>query len=398
MITGPRQAGKTTLMLMLKADVEKEGKKTVFLNLDIEADRQHFVSQEQLIRKIILEVGKSGGYVFIDEIQRKTDAGVFLKGIYDMNLPYKLIVSGSGSVELKEKLHESLVGRKRQFSLTTLTFPEFVDYKTDYRYENRLLEFFQTEKSRTKLLFEEYLNFGGYPRVVLEETFDAKLKTIADLYHSYIERDISLLLGVKRPDDFTSLVRIMASQVGGLANSAELSATLGISLPTLKNYLWYMQKTYIVDKVTPFFRNIRKEITKSPVYYFTDLGMRNFALGIFGKATAGGVGYLFENFIYNLLKQKIENSSTQIHFWRTKDRAEVDFVVDTGSELIPIEVKYREIKKPEISRSLHNFIARYKPNKGFLVHLGGKMVKDIDGCAITFLPFPEFAFIDLANN
>jgi predicted AAA+ superfamily ATPase len=115
LITGPRQAGKTTLMMLLKEHVEAGEKSTLAFNLDIESDRRAFESQESLLRKIQLELGASGGFVFIDEIQRKENAGLFLKGLYDMNLPYKFIVSGSGSLELKEKIHESLAGRKRIF-------------------------------------------------------------------------------------------------------------------------------------------------------------------------------------------------------------------------------------------------------------------------------------------
>ena len=146
LIVGPRQAGKTTLMLFLKDYLEKRGEKTVFLNLDIERERQFFNSQEDLINKIKLEVGKSKAYVFIDEIQRKENAGLFLKGIYDMGLPYKFIVSGSGSLELKEKIHESLAGRKRVFELNTISFDEFVNFKTGYRYEESLADFFNVEK------------------------------------------------------------------------------------------------------------------------------------------------------------------------------------------------------------------------------------------------------------
>jgi len=141
-IVGPRQAGKTTIMYLLKDWLEKNGERTLFLNLDIESDKQFFDSQADLVRKIELELGKHKGYVFIDEIQRKEDAGIFLKGIYDMNLPYKYIVSGSGSVELKERIHESLTGRKRIFGLSTLSFEEFVNYRTDYRYEDKLHDFF----------------------------------------------------------------------------------------------------------------------------------------------------------------------------------------------------------------------------------------------------------------
>ena len=171
-IIGPRQAGKTTTMLSLKEELQKEGKKTIYFNLDIEADRKFFNSQETLMNKIRLEIGEEAGYVFIDEIQRKEDAGLFLKGIFDMNLPYKLIISGSGSVELKEKIHESSAGRKRLFEFTTISFVEFVNFRTDYRYEDRLQLFFELEKEKTSFFLDEYLRFGGYPKVILPRSPD----------------------------------------------------------------------------------------------------------------------------------------------------------------------------------------------------------------------------------
>ncbi len=162
-ITGPRQSGKTTIMELLRKDLVKNGERTIYLNLDIEWDRPHFDSQSALIKKLELELGKKGGYVFIDEIQRKENAGLFLKGLYDLKLPYKFIVSGSGSLELKEKIHESLAGRKRLFELTTITFKEFINHKTDYKYEDSLSAFFEIEKKRTQAFLLEYMNFGGYP-------------------------------------------------------------------------------------------------------------------------------------------------------------------------------------------------------------------------------------------
>jgi len=223
-IIGPRQAGKTTLMFLLKDYLEKKGAKTLFLNLDIESDKQFFTSQTNLISKIKLEIGSQRGYVFIDEIQRKEDAGIFLKGIYDMNLPYKFIVSGSGSVELKERIHESLVGRKRIFELSTLSFEEFVNFKTNNKYENKLKEFFSIDKEKTIEFLKEYLNFGGYPRVVLEELLEEKKKIINEIYQSYLERDISYLLRIRKTEEFTNLVKILATQIGNLFNTTCLNS------------------------------------------------------------------------------------------------------------------------------------------------------------------------------
>jgi len=384
-IIGPRQAGKTTVMLLLKNYLDKKGERTLFLNLDIEQDKEFFTSQVKLLRKIELELGKNPGFVFIDEIQRKEDAGLFLKGIYDMNLPYKFIVSGSGSVELKEKIHESLVGRKRIFELSTLTFEEFVNFKTSYRYKDRLLDFFTVEETRTFSLLDEYLNFGGYPRIVLEEEQNEKFELINEIYQSYIERDISYLLKIHKPESFSNLVKVIASQIGNLTNLSELSSTLGISLKTLKDYLWYLEKTFILQRVPPFFRNIRKEITKSPVFYFYDLGMRNFALGSFGNLR--DTSFVFENFIFLLLKEKTRRSPAKICFWRTKNGAEIDFVIDTGRYPIPIEVKYKRLSKPEVTRSLRSFIQRYKPEKALVVNLALDTSISLNHTRIDIIPF-----------
>ena len=387
-IVGPRQAGKTTLMLLLKDNLEKKGERCLFLNLDIEADKQFLVSQAMLMRKIQLELGKTKGYVFIDEIQRRENAGVFLKGIYDMNLPYKFIVSGSGSVDLKEKIHESLVGRKRIFELRTLSFEEFFHHKTEYRYEDKALDFFQTDKTKSLEILNEYCIFGGYPRVVLEDTLEEKREQMKEIYQSYLEKDISYLLKVKKTEAFSSLVKVTASQIGNMINYSELSSSLGLSIATIKHYLWYLDKTFIVKKITPYFRNIRKEITKSPMFYFHDLGMRNFALSLFTDIPERqDVGFLFQNFIFNNLCDELGSVSVKIHFWRTKDKAEVDFVIDKGTTVMPIEVKYKELVKPEITRSFRSFIDKYRPRKAFVFNLG--LDKDISmhKTTIYFRPF-----------
>ena len=388
-IVGPRQAGKTTLMFLLKDYLDKKGEKTLFLNLDIETDKEYFVSQEALIKKIELELGKAKGFVFIDEIQRKQDAGLFLKGIYDMNLPYKFIVSGSGSVELKEKIHESLAGRKRIFELSTLSFEEFINFKTQYKYKDKLTEFFTIEKAKTELLLEEYLNFGGYPRVVLGEELAEKQRLIGEIYQSYIERDISYLLRVNKTEAFSSLVKLISAQTGNMANFSELSSTLGISAKTVKDYLWYMEKTFIIQRINPYFRNIRKEIVKSCVYYFYDLGLRNFAIGEFGRLK--DKGFVFQNLICNLLREKLKDTSAKICFWRTKDKAEVDFVVDVGKEIIPVEVKYRKMASIEIKRSLRSFIEKYAPQKAFVVNLSLEAEANFRGTKIHIIPFYKIA-------
>lgn len=403
LITGPRQVGKTTLMRQLEDDLKKKGEKTLFLDLDREQDRPFFNSQNRLIQQIAYEVGEEKGYVFIDEIQRKENAGVFLKGIYDMNLPYKFIISGSGSLELKEKIHESLVGRKRIFELPPLSFDEFIDFKTGYKYTESktiqaLVPFFDLYKEKTLQYFEEYLNFGSYPRIVLEPEVKKKQAIIEDIYQSYLERDISILLNLQKTESLIQLVRILAADAGNLVNVTEFSNTLGIPVPRVRDYLWYLEKTFILQRVTPFFKNIRKEITKASIYYFIDLGIKNYSLSQFGTATlvTPPQGFLFQNFVFNTLSDelRIKFSSATIHFWRTQDKAEVDFVINTGLEIIPVEVKYSNLKKPETTRSFKSFLSKYKPKKAFIVHLGDPHEPvDFEGTKIYFIPYYSVSVI-----
>ncbi len=389
LIVGPRQAGKTTLMLMLKKLLESQGLPTVYFNLDIEADMRYFLSQESLLQKIELEVGKKKAFIFLDEIQRKENAGLFLKGLYDMGLPCKFIVSGSGSVELKEKIHESLVGRKRVFELNPLSFEEFTNFKTDDRYVDRISNYLSSEPEKAQHLLEEYLNFGGYPRVVLAEDAREKQREIGEIYQSYLERDIAYLLQVKKTESLSKLIRVLAAQLGGLVNVAGLSSELGIAAPTIKDYLWYLEKTFILRRVTPFFRNVRKEIRKSPLFYFYDLGLRNYAAGAFGRLNANEEGFVLQNFVFNLIKELLYSTPAEIHFWQTVNQAEVDFVLDFARELVPVEVKYSYLKRPAVPRGLRSFILRYKPAKAYVVNRTLKETVEIEKTQVVFIPFFE---------
>lgn len=314
-----------------------------------------------------------------------------------MNLPYKFIVSGSGSLELKEKIHESMAGRKRIFEISTLSFLEFVNFKTNYRYGDKLQEFFTVELEKTRTLFNEYLHFGGYPRVVLAKTIDEKQKQMSEIYQAYLERDISNLLGVEKEEAFTHLVRILASQVGNLVNVSELSGTLNISTKTVKQYLWYLEKTFIVTKVSPYYKNVRKELTKSPIYYFVDFGLRNYAAGEFASLTdtSQSLGFLFQNFAFNVLREKVFLPTYHLHFWRTKEGAEVDFVVDKGTEAIPFEVKYKEFKEPKLDRSFKSFLSRYNPKRAYVVNLSLDEEIAVGKTKVVFVPYHKLLFLSL---
>lgn len=389
LLVGPRQVGKTTLIQMLLRGLEAKGHRTVFFNLDFEEDMHWFDSQRRFLDRLEFLVGKSSTvvYVAIDEIQRKKDAGRFMKGLYDMGLPYKFILSGSGSLELKEQIAESMMGRKREFFIAPVSFAEFVDYRTDYAFTGRLAQYGQMEPGRLSGLLSEYLNFGGYPRVILAQGQEEKRLVMREIYTSYVDRDISALMRLARPDAFRQMLAVLASQSGQLLNLSVLSGQLGISTPTLKNYLYYAEKTYSIALAPPFFRNAQKEIIKAPTPYFIDLGLRNLVLKRWGSLTdASDFGFVFQNMVYHMLCEKYPN--TPVKFWRTVDQAEVDFVVedDIHGGLFPVEVKFGSLQRPEITRSLRSFIEKYQPKEAWIVNLTLDHVEPVGETLVHFVP------------
>ncbi len=388
LIGGPRQVGKTTLMNILIDDLKSAGEPVLFLSFDYESDLPFLRSQDALISRINLEFGQRKGFVFIDEIQRKENAGVFLKGLYDMQLPCKFIISGSGSIELKEKISESLAGRKRIFEVLPLSFHEFLDYRTDYKYSDRLPAYINLHFPFVMTLFNEYLNFGGYPRVVTESSAREKLQVINEIFQSYIDRDIRLFLQGDRPESYARLIKLLAAQTGQILNLNNLANIAQLSVPTIRKYLWYAEKTYFVRLLTPYFNNAIKEITKSPVAYFYDHGMRNLVLSSFGNLQRPqDQGFVFQNIVGNLLLHELRVSQYPVHFWRTTDKAEVDFVIDRGKDPIGIEVKLSALKKPMMTRSLRNFIDKYQPTEAWVVNLALDDEITIGKTRVRFVPF-----------
>jgi predicted AAA+ superfamily ATPase len=384
-ITGARQVGKTTLLKEIITELKNKGEKVLYFNLDIEEDSNHFVSQQKLLNKIRLETGSEKAFIFIDEIQQKENAGKFLKGIYDMELPYKFIVTGSGSLELKEKISEALTGRKYMIEMSSVGFIEFVNYKTQYRYEDRIVGFFNTEEEKAELLLNEFLTFGGYPAVITADTALRKQEVMNEIFTSYITKDVSYLLGVRHPDKFVKLIQLLAVQSGCILNYSQLAQDTGIRFETLKTYLWYAEQTYIINTVKPFFTNLKKELTKSPTVYFNDLGMLNFSKNNFAGVFQDGMQ--FQNFVYSVLKEKYLKGLLRINYWRTKDKAEVDFIVHTGKGVVPVEVKFKKMGRPEVNRSFRRFLTKYKPLTGIIVNLNLDETVKVYDTEVFFIPF-----------
>lgn len=380
-IIGARQTGKSVLLYQLIYDeLLPRTTNIYYFNLDIPHQLNFFDDANNLVELINKTKGRA--YIFIDEVQRLKEPGLFLKGIYDMHLDAKIVVSGSSSLEIKSKIQEALTGRKivfylNPFNLGELSSAIFPRHKTS--------EIFRNNRWFGKIL-SHYLTYGGYPAIAIAKEEKLKLQLLGEIFHSYLEKDIKSFLKVENENAFYNLVKILSSQTGNLVNKNELSNTLGIHKNTLDNYLFYLEQTFILDFVRPFYKNPRKELLKSPKIYFRDIGLRNFAINNFSNFEfRPDKGRVFENFCYLSLKEKLQDIA-QIYFWRTKAGAEVDFVAVKGLKPLPFEVKANELKDFKISKSLRSFLRTYHPKEAYCINLSLRGNRQIENANVSFLP------------
>jgi predicted AAA+ superfamily ATPase len=362
-ITGARQVGKTSLLRQLYRFLKNEDKEVVFLNLEnkellssLNADvRKVFNYISATPQKIIDGQVKKRIYLLIDEVQYLDDPTNFLKFLYDeYEYNVKVVATGSSAFYIDKKFRDSLAGRKRIFQLYPLSFNEFLVFKRQEKI-NKEITYMVSEpsyvseyKRSTYSLLMEYLTYGGYPAVILEDDVEEKKWLLEELKNSYLRRDI-IESGVDKEQKFIMLVRLLADQIGSQVNKNELGNTLGLDNKTVERYIYILEKCFHIDLVRPFFKNLRKELTKMPKVFFNDIGLRNAFLGKFDNPRERmDKGELLENFIFNQLRIKHERD--KIKYWRTADRNEVDFVIEERFDFgYALEVKWD--------------CKQYKPNK-----------------------------------
>jgi uncharacterized protein len=357
-IIGPRQCGKTTLMYHIADQLGSS--KISIVDFEDRDELNLFVHDVKAFADLHV---KGQEYVFIDEFQYATGGGKNLKYIYD-NYPTKLFITGSSSTELSVQSIQYLVGRIFIFNLYPFSFREFLNYRDPKL--SRLLA--QTSDlspeiiKRTNSYYAEFNIYGGYPRVVLSSTNNEKETVIKNIFNTFLLREINQILNYRNEFKLTKLISALSLQIGNSVNYNELSAVTGFNYKELLEAIDILEKTFVIIRSSPFFRNKRLELVKSPKFFFVDNGFRNMAIKNFLQpSNRSDIGALNENFIASeLVKQ-----GYPIHYWRTKSKAEVDFIIEKQGEVIPIEVK-TTLKMPSMSRSYRSFLEKYPPLRGFI--------------------------------
>lgn len=377
-IVGPRRCGKTTIVEAILEKQKAKINKISFDNLNVlrlfEEDTDAFIEEHI----------KGFDLVFIDEVQYSKDSGKKLKYIYD-NHWTKIIISGSSAAELSIQSLKYLVGRIFIFNLYPFSFREFLRAK-EKKLENHL-----GKKSESKIILErlnkhlnEYVLYGGYPRVVLSKTKEEKKKVLENIFNTYLLKEIREILDLSGDYKLINLIKALSLQIGNILNYEELSNLTGFSFLDLKKHLNILEKTFILKQVRPYFTNKRTEIVKSPKIYFFDLGFRNVVIDNFGKERTD-LGSIYENFIFNeLVIRNIEPK-----YWNTKASAEVDFILEKQNRIIPVEVKLN-LNELKLTKSFRSFIEKYSPEKGYFLSKVFFGVMKEKHTSINFLPLVFF--------
>lgn len=330
-LLGPRQVGKTTLIENL---LKPFGEEALFLSGDDSEVRNLLENINTTRLKLLIGTTK---YLFIDECQRINNIGLTAKIITDQIRTCQVILSGSSAFEMNEQIKEPLTGRKWSFSLLPISYQE---WETHVGY----LEAHSSLVNR--------LVFGFYPEVI-SNIQDQEI-ILKELVESYLFKDILLYANLKKSDAIFKLTQAIAYQVGSEVNYNELSKLVGLDSKTVSHYIDVLEKAFIVFRLRSYATNQRNELKKGMKIYFYDNGVRNAIIKNYNDiSNRNDIGQLWENFlIAERLKQNTySNSNASMHFWRTTQQQEIDYIEVATNQIHAYEFKYSPTQKAKFSKT-----------------------------------------------
>lgn len=335
---GARQVGKTTLA----KEVAKQFRSPLYLNCD---DPDVVIS---LTNKSAVELKSYIGdsdLVVIDEGQRVENIGITIKLIHDAYPDINLLVTGSSSLDLANKIAEPLTGRSEEILLYPLSIGE-------------------VSKSRLEIdgNWRTMLDRGGYP-AIWQLSAQAAHNRLSNIANNYVYRDA---FGPQVMFDQTvinDLLRMLAYQIGQEVSYGELAGRLSVSKETVMRYIDLLEKAFIIQRRSQYRRNQRVEVGRLRKIYFTDLGIRNAIIENFKPLeTRDDVGLLWENFcvIERLKYLQTQERRVRSYYWRNNDQREIDIIEEESDVLRAYECKLNSKKTIRIPLAFSRMYPDYK--------------------------------------
>lgn len=343
-LTGARRTGKTFLIREIMQNLKRPH---LYLN------GEDYTTALKLQNKGLDEYRNLIGenkFLIIDEAQKIENIGQILKLMIDEIEGLHIMITGSSAFDMLNTIGEPLTGRKYSYQLHTIAQIELMAY------ENPIT---------TQSLLPSRLIYGSYPEVLTIHDNNEKIEYLTDLINSYLLKDILVLDRIKNSSKLVNIIRLLAFQVGHEVSVNELAQNVGLNKLTVERYLDLLTKVFVIYRVEGYSRNLRKEISKSPRYYFWDNGIRNMLIANFNDLSLrNDVGQLWENYIISerIKFQQYQGWPSNNYFWRTYDQQEIDWIEERDGGIFAYEIKYRNTQT-----KIPGAWARNYPNANFTV-------------------------------
>ena len=331
-LTGMRRTGKTTLVkqLMTASPIRQK----VYFDLERIDNRELF--SEKNYENIVLALTQRGivfsekVLVAIDEIQLAPNLPSVIKYLYD-TYDIKFLLTGSSSYYLKNRFNESLAGRKKIFEIYPLTFNELLRFKgIEMPAKGSFSEqpFIPSTYERLKNHYDEYINFGGFPEVVLTDKVSDKKDLIQDILSSYINLDIASITDFKKSSDAYKLIKLLSARTGTKLDVSKLTTFTGLTRASVENYLDLFEQSYLIRTIPVTSNSPDREIVKAKKIYFLDNGIA----AVSGELSSGAK---FENAVFNQLRHFGE-----VSYYQLKTGKGIDFILDKNMAFEVKEAAY----------------------------------------------------------
>jgi predicted AAA+ superfamily ATPase len=347
LLFGSRQVGKTTLAEKL---LEGHTDRLLSMSGDEPDQRERLSNVTSSELRLILGNKK---ILFLDEAPRIDFIGLTINLVIDRIKDVQVVATGSSAFELANKINEPLTGRKFEYDLYPISFPEMVGHH-GWMEEKRFLS--------------HRLIYGYYPEVVLQPDEQGARSVLKSLAGSYLYKDILALEGIQKPQLLDKLLQALALQVGSEVSFTELSRTLGSNHHTIEKYIDLLEKSFVIFRLPAYSKNVRNEIKKGRKIYFYDNGIRNAIINNFTAFDSRtDKGALWENFLISERAKYLAydgNGDTRRYFWRTTIQQEIDYLEEADGQLSAWEFKWTAKKKVKFPKT---FVDSYPDSLNELV-------------------------------